>query len=232
MARKVLNSRLFSARNFILVENIAFRSSPLLVAAKRYATLSTNRISMKNIITLLLAFLLISCQKEKPKEEIKFPKKTKSVVEKENLKLIDTTIILTNIESSEDCAKITEMEAEKFLYKYFRTQGAIPRNEIKDYSKDNLCIDYDTIYNLKSDKTCFAIIRYWLKSADLNGTCVQPSMAIISKTKKGLKITNEEFVNSDFGIDSIAKNQIVYGYKYDCSEHKVVKNYRLKLETK
>ena len=35
MARNVLNSRLFSARNFILAENTQFRSSPLLVAAKR-----------------------------------------------------------------------------------------------------------------------------------------------------------------------------------------------------
>ena len=36
MARNVLNSRLFSARNFILAENTQFRSSPLLVAARRW----------------------------------------------------------------------------------------------------------------------------------------------------------------------------------------------------
>ena len=36
MARNVVNSRLFSARNFILTENTQFRSSPLLVAAKRW----------------------------------------------------------------------------------------------------------------------------------------------------------------------------------------------------
>ena len=35
MARNVVNSRLFSARNFILTEIMQFRSSPLLVAAKR-----------------------------------------------------------------------------------------------------------------------------------------------------------------------------------------------------
>ena len=37
MAKKVLNSHLFSARNFILAENTQFRSSPLLVAAKHQA---------------------------------------------------------------------------------------------------------------------------------------------------------------------------------------------------
>ena len=124
------------------------------------------------------------------------------------------------------------MNPEKFLYKYFKNQGALPRNEIKDYSKGNLCIDYDTIYNLKSSGAYIAIIRYWLKPVDLNGTCVQPNIAIISRSKRGLEITNEEFVNSDFGIDSIDVNQIVYGYKYDCSEHKVLKNYKLKLEIK
>ncbi len=158
------------------------------------------------------------------------PKNTKSVIQKDHLKLIDTNIVLTNIQSSNDCTKITEMEAEKFLYKYFKAKGALPRNEIKDYSKENLCIDYDTIYNLKSSKTCSAIIRYWLKPADLNGTCVQPNMAIITRVEKGFIITNENFVNSDFVVERIAENQIFYGYKYDCSEHKVLKKYKLKLE--
>ncbi len=152
---------------------------------------------------------------------------------KESLKVIDTTIILTNIPNSNgNYDAITEKEAEKVLYKFFKSKGAIPRNEIKDYSKNNLCIDYDTIYNLKSNKTCSAIIRYWLSPADLNGSCNQPNMAIISKTEKSFTITNEEFVNQDFGIDSIAENQTVYGYIYDCSEHKVLNNYKLKLEIK
>ena len=43
MAKNVLNSRLFSARNFILAENTQFRSSPLLVAATRYGLVLTTR---------------------------------------------------------------------------------------------------------------------------------------------------------------------------------------------
>ncbi|HQZ25767.1 MAG TPA: hypothetical protein PLD18_10745 [Flavobacterium sp.] len=189
---------------------------------------------MKRILPFLIVLIFTSCRKENAvNKEIVIPKSNNSLVKKENLKVIDTTIILSNILNSNDnYANITEIEAEKFLYKYFKSHGALPRNEIKDYSKGNVCIDYDTIYNLKSDKTCSAVIRYWLKPVDLNGTCVQPSMAIISKTKQGLILTNQEFVNSDFGIDSIAENLIVYGYKYDCSEHKVLKNYKLKLEIK
>ena len=44
MAKYVVNSRLFSARNFILSENTQFRSSPLLVAAKRWEKLSRRAI--------------------------------------------------------------------------------------------------------------------------------------------------------------------------------------------
>ena len=39
MARNVVNSRLSFARNFILAEKSQFRSSPLLVAAKRKVAL-------------------------------------------------------------------------------------------------------------------------------------------------------------------------------------------------
>lgn len=189
----------------------------------------------KSIITFLIICFFVSCRNENTvsDKQITTPKSDNSFELKDSLKVIDTTIILTNIPNSNgNCDGITEKEAEKFLYNFFKSKGALPRNEIKDYSKDNLCIDYDTIYNLKSNKTCCAIIRYWLNPADLNGTCVQPNMAIISKTKKSFTITNEEFVNQDFGIDSIAENQTVYGYKYDCSEHKVLKNYKLKLEIK
>ncbi|MBF4465157.1 hypothetical protein [Flavobacterium sp. LC2016-12] len=189
---------------------------------------------MKSILPFLIILIFTSCRKENTvSKEIVIPKSNNSVVKKDNLKVIDTTIILSNIPNSNDnCISITELEVEKYLYKYFKSQGALPRNEIKDYSNENMCIDYDTIYNLKSNKTCSAIVRYWLKPVDLNGTCVQPSLAIISKTKQGLILTNKEFVNSDFGIDSIAENLIVYAYKYNCSEHKVLKNYKLKLGIK
>lgn len=189
----------------------------------------------KSIITFLIIFIFVSCKNENTvsDKQIATPKSDKSFDAKDSLKVIDTTIILTNVPNSNgNCDLITEKEAEKFLYKFFKFKGALPRKEIKDYSKNNLCIDYDTIYNLKSNKTCSAIIRYWLNPADLNGTCVQPNMAIISKTEKSFTITNEEFVNQDFVIDSIAENQMIYGYKYDCSEHKVLKNYKLKLEIK
>lgn len=189
----------------------------------------------KSIIIFLIIFVFVSCSNENTvkDKQISTLKNDNSIDINDSPKIIDTTIILTNIPYSDgNCDGITEKEAEKFLFKFFKSKGALPRNEIKDYSKENLCIDYDTIYNIKSNKTCSAIIRYWLTPADLNGICVQPFMAIISKTGKSITITNEEFVNQDFVIDSIAENQTVYGYTYDCSEHKLLKNYKLKLEIK
>ena len=93
---------------------------------------------MKIVLILLFALLSNSCKKASAKEEILTAKNTKNVVEKDSLKMIDTTIVLTNIQSSIDCAEITEMEAEKFLYKYFKSKGALPRNQIKDYSRFRL----------------------------------------------------------------------------------------------
>ena len=50
MARNVLNSRFSFARNLILAENTQFRSSPLLVAAKRCASVSRR---LKNLTQFL-----------------------------------------------------------------------------------------------------------------------------------------------------------------------------------
>src|SRR4051812_44394415 len=113
MAGFVVIERSVFINSFFLAERTQVILPPLFLAAERYATLSTNRNSMKIIVTLLLTFLSFSCQREKPKEKITLPK-NKSVIAKDNLKLIDTTVILTNIPSSEDCPEITEMEAEKF----------------------------------------------------------------------------------------------------------------------
>lgn len=193
----------------------------------------SNRFSMKNVIICLIVLIFTFCRKVNTKSQEDTESLKNKISNSDNLKVIDTTIFLSKIQTSEDnCKKIEEKEAKRYLYKYFKALGALTRNEIKDYSKEILCIDYDTIYNLKSNKNCIAIISYWLKPADLNGTCVQPSMAIISRSKKGLEITNKEFVNFDFGIDSIGNDQIIYGYKFDCSEHKILKKYRLKLEIK
>ena len=59
MAKYVLNSSLYFARNIILAESKQFRSLPLLVAAKRYAstatttkTLGNNEIGKKNLKNL------------------------------------------------------------------------------------------------------------------------------------------------------------------------------------
>ncbi|OYU82759.1 MAG: hypothetical protein CFE24_14300 [Flavobacterium sp. BFFFF2] len=185
---------------------------------------------MKIALISFVILLSTSCKKEDAKIKMVLPKSTEQEVEKNQLKMTDTTILLKNVPMSTKCKMITEFEAEKYLYEYFRATGALPRNEIKDNSKENLCIAYDTIYNLKLDKTCSAIIRYWLIPAGLNGSCVQPTMAIVSRTKKGFLITNKEFVNPDFGIDSISVDQTIYAYQFDCSEHKVLKNYKLHFE--
>ena len=47
MAKYVVNSSLHFARNIILAESTQFRSSPLLVAAKRYVSVATEKKSVE-----------------------------------------------------------------------------------------------------------------------------------------------------------------------------------------
>jgi len=145
---------------------------------------------------------------------------------------VDSTITISSGQNGSNVSCITAKETERFIYRHFNKFGALPRNKIKDYSKGTLCIEYDTIYHVMVNKRCQTIVRYWLNPADLNGTCVQPSWAIVTKFNKTLKLTNEGFLKPNFQIDSIVPNTIIYGSEYDCTEQKITKKYKLKLAIK
>ena len=64
MANFVVSSRSRFARNFILAENTQFRSSPLLVAAKRYVSVATEKKSVEITLaekTKIRKILVESC---------------------------------------------------------------------------------------------------------------------------------------------------------------------------
>ncbi|MDI9312935.1 MAG: hypothetical protein QM535_22180 [Limnohabitans sp.] len=95
--------------------------------------------------------------------------------------------------------------------------------------EEQLFVEYNTIYRFPSKKS-IAIIAYWLAPAYLNGHCVQPKRAIISRFEKELKITNEEFIPERFLIDSIDKNSVIFISDYECANDTILKKYRLKFE--
>lgn len=131
------------------------------------------------------------------------------------LPLLDTTIILKRIKNHPGFSKnITEKEGQLALYRYFDRKGVVsgPSSD-----QEKVCVDYDTLYPVHTGRFSGAIISYWLGECDLNGHCFQPSKAIISRTISGLRVSNENFIPTNFTIDSTA-GPIVYGYDYDCGD--------------
>jgi hypothetical protein len=150
----------------------------------------------------------------------------------DSLPLLDTIIILSGANNSYFNNKnLTKKEAETCLYKYFKSKGVITRDELKSElseSEERLCVYYDTIYKMHTNKFSGAIISYWLGPADLNGHCFQPSKAIIRNTKNGYKITDEEFISTNFAIDSTVKSSI-YGYDYECGGRGIIRHFKVTL---
>lgn len=161
-------------------------------------------------------------------------KMLKKLFKKDSLAFLDSTIVLSKINNSHFGIKnLTEKEAKKCLYKYFKNKGVITHDELKgDLSEPEgtLCIDYDTIYRLKSKKISGAIITYWLAPAYTNGHCFQPSRAIISYTQKGFKITNEDFIPEKFIIDSVGENLSFYGCDFECANNKILRHFKITLK--
>ena len=66
MAKNVVKSHFSFARNYILVENIAFRSSPLRVAANRYQQVLNPSTEMRKFI-IVFTLLIAACSFKKEK---------------------------------------------------------------------------------------------------------------------------------------------------------------------
>jgi hypothetical protein len=96
-------------------------------------------------------------------------------------------------------------------------------------SEGQLRIGYDTIYKIQTPGFSGAIISYWLGSIDLNGHCFQPQKAIIRHTRNGYKITDENFIPTNFPIDSTVVSNI-YGYDYDCGGKGIVRHFNIALK--
>lgn len=186
---------------------------------------------MKYITIGLLACWLISC---KEKQFLKTKSSTRSYTEIKSY--IDTTIILKHIEESDGDFRLTEKKAKATLYEYFKNQpDIISQEELKgDVSENTNTFSYDTIYNLKikNKKIYASIISYWITPAYGSSRCYMPHRAIISKTKKGYKISNEDFISSWFLIDSIADGGKVFSSYYECPNDTILRYYSIDLKTK
>lgn len=155
---------------------------------------------------------------------------------------LDTTILLTGLAKSNYAGRNLKIAyAKKILYTYFESKGYYTSDNLPVMGKltesynDKLSVDFDTIFatELNGNANLDAVITYWLTPPYASGHCWQPHKAIILDTDKGYTITNEEFIPDNFAIDSVVSKDnsvAIYGYDYDCGNHKVLRNYRVKIK--
>ncbi|MEO6454791.1 MAG: hypothetical protein ABIN97_11995 [Ginsengibacter sp.] len=194
------------------------------------------RTKIKSALTLIIILYSSSCKDQGSISDplIELNKEPSAAISKaERLSLLDTTIVLADTKSAYMSNKnLTAKEAKALLYKYFKEKGITTRNELRDVSlnsTERLCVDYDTIYQLQTNKYSGAIVSYWLGPADLNGNCFQPSKAVILNTIEGYKITNEEFIPTNYIIDSVIKSNIC-GYDYECGGRGTIRYWKVTLK--
>lgn len=196
---------------------------------------------MKNYIILLTVFLLVSCDNKTTSKQGEIPV-IQNLSETDSISTVDTTIILTGIVKSNFNGKnLNDSIAKKILYTYFKDKGCYNSDNLPDLDKltdadkDKLSVSFNEIFitELNGNKNEDAIISYWLTPLYANGHCWQPHKAIILDTDKGYKITNEDFIPDNFAIDSVLNKEgqvTIYGYDYDCGNHKVLKYIRAKIK--
>lgn len=190
----------------------------------------------KILYTIIAILALIGCKNQSSRNNpSNISQKSNNMQHHMNdaLPFLDTTIILTSIKYSQISNRdISEKEAEAFLYKYFKSKGVINRNDLKgklSNDEKKICVEYNTIHKIRTNKFSGAIISYWLGPAELNGHCFQPSKAIIIASNSRCKIGCEQFIPNSFTIDSCVTSDI-YGYDYECGGRGTLRHFKVTLE--
>jgi hypothetical protein len=186
----------------------------------------------------------MSCESKKASEtkncSSQFPF-AKKISNSDKLSVLDTTIMLSGIPISKyHGADLTDSLAKVILYSYYKKKGYFNSDNFPDLGKltdketDELVVDYDTMFviNMNDNEHIDAVITFWITPPGANGQCWQPHKAIIVDADDGYKITNEEFIPTNFAIDSIVKlngQLVLFGSDYDCADHKTLRALRITL---
>ena len=188
---------------------------------------------MKFLLFVLTIILFASCFNRGTKNT---QSDIAGIRKQDSIPTLDTTIILSNITTSKyNGINLTENLAKKILFKHFKNKGDVLPN--MKFIPDSMqkCIQYDTIYftDFNHNKYSDAIIEYTELLCGSSSHCWQQSKAIIIDSDDGYKIINEEFIPTNFCIDSVVtknRNVIVFGYDYDCGDNKILRHYKLTLK--
>ncbi len=198
---------------------------------------------MRNTILVLFFLGFIFACKNQKKEVVdsaaKENPKTNSAYEKDDVRSLDTTIILSGINSSKyKGPNLSEKLAIKTLFSHFEKKGLYTDGNLPDNiegTDETVVVSYDTILvlNLNGNKYDDAIISFWLVPHGANGSGFKPHYAILSDIDGGYKISNEEFIPEMFSIDSVVLNgsqNLLYGKDHSYGNRENARRFTIKLK--
>ncbi len=184
-----------------------------------------------------IALLLTSCGNKRTSQ----PKNTSDHFSGANkrsdtdtLYSLDTTIMIQDIPiSTYQGDELNDSIAKAILFSYYKKKGYANSENLShqgrhvDIKDDELVIDYDKIFvaDINDNRRTDAIITFWMSPSHASGHCWQTHKALIVDTDHGYEITNEEFIPTNFTIDSVVKSNgrlTLFGYDYDCENHKTL----------
>lgn len=189
--------------------------------------------------------LLTFCQIEPPsknEENAEALVLEKHASDTDKLPILDTIIAFSNVVNSKyKGLDLNDSIAKTVLYDHFKKQGCFTldnlpdRSELTNEYEDKLVIDYTSIFkaDLNNNQYTDAVIVYWLNPPYVSGHCWQPHKAIIMDTDSGYQITNEEFIPTNYTVARVSKENghpTIFGYDYDCGNHRILQNLRIRLK--
>src|SRR5436190_8010701 len=109
-------------------------------------------------IFILLLMILVACNSSDKNNNISSVNQTPSAEQNlkgQSLPFLDTVIHLKVLNDQYGfIVPIPNAKAKKAFYGYFKAKGILPRQNVKisqDGENNKLCVDYDTIYQIKGD---------------------------------------------------------------------------------
>lgn len=194
---------------------------------------------MRTYIALSFLIIIFPFCSEKSEEKNLL---TKSKHGKGNL-FLDSIMSLSNFYKYEIDGELqggevlTHVSAEKMVNDFFEKKGYLIKRKNDANLIDNernVCV-YDTFYYLELNHNLFldAIVTYKLYP-QINGNCSSNYKALIMDTNEGYRIMSENFLPINFMIDSVDFGlhgpPLIYGFDYDCTQNRIRKKFRIKIE--
>jgi hypothetical protein len=192
----------------------------------------------KNISLYLLILSVIGCSHGEKKVSTAPDSLSKNnKIATSTLPMLDSNITIKNLANEDDSTAppLDSSTIAKLFERHFRKEADLINGEEPHRKTDDekVLIEaiYDTINQIRY-KSVKATISYVIKPYGASSTCFQPDHALVIYSHHQYSIIDEGIIPDHFFIDSIQSTNsgvIVFGYDWNCSDHKKIRNFKLNL---